>query len=61
MARRMQHAQSQIADENHLAVVDAHVDERRGTLAMHDHRDLEPAREFLRREKWSAWVCVSTR
>ena len=51
MSWRVQHAQSQISDQQHLAIVDAHVHERRATLAMHDHRDLEPSREFLRRRE----------
>ena len=46
-----EHAQSQIADKDHFPVVDAHLDERRAALPMHDHWDFEPPREFLRRRE----------
>ena len=46
VARRVHHLQTQAADMNHVAVIEAHVDERRGTFAMHHHGHAELLRQL---------------
>ncbi len=46
--RGMQHPQPQLSHGQHLAVVEAHVHERRRARAMHHHRYGEPSRELPR-------------
>jgi len=46
--RRVQHAQAQLADDEHLAVIDLHIDPRGRGGAVHHRRRLEAARQLAR-------------
>ena len=51
VTRRVHHLQAQLAEHHHVAVIQAHVDERRRTVAMHHHRYAELPRESACAEK----------
>jgi hypothetical protein len=46
--RRVQHANAQLADDQRLAIVDAHVCKRRGAEPMHDDRRVQLPPELAR-------------
>ena len=47
MTRGVEDSQAQLADDNRLAVIDADVDKRGGTVAVHDHRDSESFAQLM--------------
>ena len=60
MAGRVQRLQPQLADDQHVAVVQPHVGIGRGAQPVRHHRRVQRAASSRLAEKWSAWVWVST-